>query len=305
MTRKQKNCRLCHSKEVDLVHRGVRYGPETEVLKCKNCGIVFLDPFPTQEEMDDYYEEEYRREYGGTSTDVEKYPAYIAKARERLCRIERIIEPKSLLVEIGCGTGAFLDVARRRVDRVIGVELDDEMRVRIRRRLGVHTVARLADADIPPESVDIITLFHVLEHISDPESYLCELYKFLKPEGNLIIEVPNVDDALVKVYRIPAYLNFYFQKAHLYYFSKGALLSLFEKTGFRATVEGIQCYDLSNHIYWMLEGKPGGSGYFRNIFSPSLEKVYAETLIQSGHADTIWAVASKNSDRIVSRQPQT
>ena len=117
------------------------------------------------------------------------------------------------------------------------------------------------------------------------------LKRLLRPDGRLVIEVPNVDDALVAVYRIPAYLRFYYQKAHLYYFSAATLNRTFGEAGLEATIEGVQRYDLSNHIRWMLDGEPGGQGQYDHILTPSALVAYAESLINKGRADTLWAVA--------------
>ena len=109
--------------------------------------------------------------------------------------------------------------------------------------------------------------------------------------GKLVVEVPNVDDALVSVYRVPAYVRFYYQKAHLYYFSRETLANTFALAGLEGSIEGVQRYDLSNHLRWMLTGEPGGQGYYDELLSPAVREAYADALIQSGHSDTLWGVA--------------
>jgi hypothetical protein len=107
----------------------------------------------------------------------------------------------------------------------------------------------------------------------------------------VVIEVPNVDDALVVLYRVPRYLAFYYQKAHLYYFSRSTLARTLELAGLRAKVDGIQRYDLGNHLRWMLTGEPGGQGYYDQVLPPSVHAAYGEALVRAGHGDTLWAVA--------------
>ena len=63
------------------------------------------------------------------------------------------------------------------------------------------------------------------------------------------------------------------------------------QAGFDATIEGIQRYDLSNHIYWMLKGEPGGQSCYNDILLPSVHAAYADALIHTGHSDTLWAIA--------------
>jgi len=140
---------------------------------------------------------------------------------------------------------------------------------------------------------DIIMMFHVLEHLRHPAEYLHGLTNILTKEGRIFIEVPDVDDALISLYNIQAFKKFYFQKAHLYYFSKETLMKVCEKAGLTASVKGIQRYDFSNHIHWMITGKPGGQGLYKNIFSDSFRRQYNRILIENGYADTLWATAKK------------
>ncbi len=105
--------------------------------------------------------------------------------------------------------------------------------------------------------MDVIFLFQVLEHISNPINFLSQIKEKLVAEGVVIIEVPNLMNPLISLYKISAFKNFWFQKPHLYYFTRGTLKKVIEKAGF--TVEKIiyfQEVSFINHINWMLTGKP-------------------------------------------------
>jgi O-methyltransferase involved in polyketide biosynthesis len=131
----------------------------------------------------------------------------------------------------------------------------------------------------------------VLEHVREPTRFLAQLAERLAPGGRLVVEVPNVDDALVRLYEIPAYRRFYYQKAHLWYFSASTLAEVLSQAGLTAEVAGVQRYDLSNHLRWAISGASGGSGFYSSVLTPDVDAAYADALTRAGHADTLWATA--------------
>ncbi len=285
-------CMLCEEAQDTLVQVGVRHAPEIEVRRCANCSLVFLWPRPSEEELGRYYAELYRPDYNEPPVH-ERYKSDLGEAHLRMSRLLPFLHYDDRLFENGSGSGAFIDVVRSHVGEVIGVEPDSKSRDWIKIEKGLPVAEGLKDILNGASSFDFIVLFHVLEHISNPVSLLQSLRKLLRRDGKLIIEVPNVDDVLVSVYQIPAYLRFYFQKAHLYYFSQETLRKVLEKAGFFATIQGIQRYDLSNHMRWMLTGQPGGQGYYDPLLGP-VQESYANALIRGGYSDTLWAVAKGN-----------
>lgn len=283
-------CVLCRCPASRLVQKGARHAPEVEVRRCTECGLVFLWPRPTEEELSQYYGEFYREDYAEPFLP-ERYRVDLNEARVRVCRLLSFLHPRGRLLEVGSGSGSFLDAVRPYVGDVVGVEPDAESREWIVGQVGVPVVERVADVLHEAKPFDLVVLFHVLEHVQDPVRFLQSLSQLLRPDARLVVEVPNVDDVLVAVYQIPAYLRFYYQKAHLYYFSTDTLATTLNQAGFDATIEGVQRYDLSNHIRWMLTGEPGGQGYYSDILLPSVHATYADALIHAGHSDTLWAIA--------------
>ena len=281
-------CVLCGANESELLQRGLRHAPDSEVRRCKGCSLVFAWPHPMSQELTTYYSQEYRAEYDDASAD-EQFRLDLDEARQRVRRLLPFIKRNTSLLDIGSGSGAFLDAVRPYVGSVMGVEPDVGYRNATNSRLNIRVVSEIDDLKHGP--FDVVTLFHVLEHVENPVTFLYEIRGVMKPQSQLFIEVPNVDDMLVSVYRIPSYLRFYYQKAHLYYFSKETLARTLEKAAYTATIEGIQRYDLSNHIRWMLTGQPGGQGYYNDILLPSVHAAYADALIRAGHSDTLWAIA--------------
>jgi SAM-dependent methyltransferase len=264
------SCGLCGSERSTLVQQGVRHAPSVEVRRCEDCGLVYLWPRPSQAQLDAYYRATYRTEYDNPSLE-ETTP-------EALARIERLrpfLKRETRLLEIGAGTGAFLAAVREHVSEAVGIEPEQGTIV-----------------DDASGKFDLIVLFHVLEHVADPVRFLSDLRDRLAEDGRIVVEVPNIDDALVGVYAIPAYLPFYFQKAHVYYFSAATLGDAFARAGLIATISGVQRYDLSNHLFWALEGKPGGQGHYG--FLGDASHSYEQALVETGIQDTLWAYGTRS-----------
>ena len=103
----------------------------------------------------------------------------------------------------------------------------------------------------------------------------------------IIFEIPNVSDPLHSVYNIPAFENFYWSIHHHWYFSEKSLKFLLKKVGRPYKIILDQRYDLSNHMIWARDGKPGGMGYFKKILGNRVESNYKKSLIKSGLCDTL------------------
>lgn len=283
-------CYLCGSTDCTKIHDKIRYNLDPpRPYRCNHCGFTFLHPRMNASREKEFYEQEYRAKYENQSPD-EIWEASIPESDQRIERFVNFITEDSSILEIGCSTGYFLHALKDHVKLVNGVELTKEC-VEFARAQDIPVVESLAE--VPDNTYDLVFMFHVLEHIDDPIGFLEEVKKKMKVGGYLIIEVPNVDDVLVSIYRIKNHLDFYWEVAHNFYFSTKSLGEVLETAGFDSTIYPLQRYDLSNHMFWMLFGKPGGKGFFNHIFSQELIEEYAKTLKDRFICDTIIAVAQK------------
>lgn len=132
----------------------------------------------------------------------------------------------------------------------------------------------------------------MLEHVPAPRAFLQELARLLQPGGSIAVEVPNIDDALVTVYPGSVYPAFYYQKAHLFYFSPQTLARLAGDAGLAGPVELVQRYGLRNHLHWLAAGEPDGDRLYGDVVLESADTAYRRSLIDSGRADTLWLVAT-------------
>jgi len=283
------SCYLCGSTKCSRIHDNIRYDLPPRPFRCDQCGFVFLYPRMTPETEKEFYENTYRSVYDNQNAKS-LWEASLPEAKRRVSRFMDLYSPDMRLLEIGCASGYFLSEVKEHVKSVTGVELTKDF-VKYARGRGLDVRESLDQ--IPDNSCDLIFMFHVLEHIVDPIHFLKELKKKLPENGKLIIEVPNVEDVLVSVYKIKEHLDFYWEIAHNYYFSKHSLACVLDRAGYQAEIFPLQRYDLSNHMYWMQYGKPGGQGYYNSIFTPTLRAEYENCLKDRFICDTIYAVAEK------------
>jgi len=137
---------------------------------------------------------------------------------------------------------------------------------------------------------DLITAFHVVEHLSDPRSILSNLANLLHRNGRMIVEVPSASDALLSIYDCDAFQRFTYWSQHLYLFSTSTLDMLAQQSGLRViAVQHFQRYPLSNHLHWLSQGKPGGHQRWGFLDSPELQQAYANVLAKIGKTDTLIA----------------
>ncbi len=241
------------------------------------------------EEEREFYETIYRFHYE-TQNAEDLWNESLPEAKKRVGRFKKLYTKNTRLLEIGCASGFFLSEVKKYVKTATGVELTKEY---VKYAVGQGLDVQESLDEIPDASCDLIFMFHVLEHIDDPIQFLKGVKKKLSRNGRLVIEVPNVDDILVSHYKIKPHLDFYWEIAHNYYFSKTSLGKVLEKAGYQYEIFPLQRYDLSNHMNWMITGKPGGQGRFNAIFSPSLLEEYEKNVKERFLCDTIYAIAKK------------
>lgn len=286
-------CYLCGHEKHELVSAKIRYEQPRKAFKCSNCGLVFLHPQMTEEEERIFYEQEYgviySEEKGTSPKDL--FNARLSDARAYYELVKDYINENNDCLEVGCASGYFLATIRDKVKSVTGFETHTELK-RYCKDIGINMVDSLEDCR--DGQFDRIFMFFLLEHLGDPIGYLNKLNRVLKKDGYIAIEIPNVDDALLTLYDIPKFVEFYFTPAHQFYYSKKTLTDLLRKAGFSEfDVKPEQRYDLSNHMHWMLTGKPGGMGLYNHIFGQDLLKAYAETLKRHWISDTLVAFVKK------------
>jgi 2-polyprenyl-3-methyl-5-hydroxy-6-metoxy-1,4-benzoquinol methylase len=194
-------------------------------------------------------------------------------------------------LDFGCGLGGMLDEMAADADWAVGLEPNGE-RAGIVAAKGHNVVGALAEVE--PGSLDVVTMFHVVEHLKTPGETLAELRACLRPGGTVLIEVPHARDALFTLYDCSAFKRFTFWSEHLVLHTRQSLRVLVEKSGFESVeVTGCQRYPLANHLHWLSEERPGGHDEWRFLSSPGLHAAYEASLSKIDRTDTLICVARK------------
>lgn len=165
------------------------------VVRCNGCGLLRLHPAPAPAELPGYYPANYWFDPGETTAGrlEEAYRRLVL--RDHVAFVEgalRATTARGPLLDAGCGGGLFLGIMRQRGFRVVGLDISREAASIAYHRQQVPAVAALLEnAPFAPQSVAALSMFHVLEHLYDPRAYLTIARDLLKPDGRLIVQVPN------------------------------------------------------------------------------------------------------------------
>ena len=254
---------------------------DIDVLKCEDCGLVRLSE--SVNNIDNFYIQ------SGMRNNVVDTPEHYRKttikdSMRRFRFTQNIIEGKSVL-DFGCGAGGYLVLAKDIAATAEGVELEQVMRDGLNAE-GIKCASSLDDVG----SFDVITMFHVLEHLDEPLLYLEKIKEHLNKDGKLLIEVPNADDALLSLYNSEKFADFTYWHCHVYLYTNDTIRKLAKKAGYHIDfVQQVQRYPLSNHLYWLAEGAPGGHKKYSFLNDKLLDRYYGDLLAKSGIADTILA----------------
>ena len=207
----------------------------------------------------------------------------------RFKQFKNLLKNKDIL-DFGCGWGGFLRNVKN-YKSLSGVEIRTECINFINRNFKKKIDLR-DNIDSFEKKFDIITMFHVLEHIPYQINTLKILKSKLKNKGKIIIEVPHAKDFLILQDELKEFKNFTFWSEHLILHTYKSLKTILKKAGFKnINIQYYQRYNFSNHLGWFLKRKPGGHDYYKEIIGEKLNISYCENLKKIGQTDTLIAIA--------------
>src|SRR6185312_2914676 len=280
-------CNVCQSNHIQKVD------PDFNFCRCDSCGYVFDSPRPSFAEISAFY------------SQAGKYDTWLKEERSRdrlwIRRLKKLLESgaKGRLLDIGTGYGQFLHLARALFDDVSGTEVSESAIVLAKEKYDLSLLAgQIEELDLPPQSFDTITLFHVLEHVPDPGKLVHRCHALLRAQGTLVIAVPN--DVLAwtskikkigKQFGLKRYQQFSAKlgisragsspEIHLSHFTPSVLRRLLENSGLHDIEESLDPYYVSRGIRLFLD-----SAYY------TVHRVLRATM-KINRYDTIWMIARK------------
>ena len=197
-----------------------------ELLYDENMDMLITNPQPSSDKLPSYYESvDYISHTDGNKSLFEKAYQFVKSiALKNKLKLINSQSSKGRILDIGAGVGDFLSIAKNDGWQTIGIEPSDKAK-NIAKKKGVSFVENLSELE--SNSFDVITMWHVLEHVPDLENQIKELKRLIKPFGTIIIAVPNF-----KSFDAHYYGNFwaaYDVPIHLWHFSKTSIKKLFAK----------------------------------------------------------------------------
>lgn len=209
------------------------YSVSKEIFELKeNSEYGFLEtvPQPSSDKLPDYYKSDDYISHTNSKRNLFEKAYHLVRGislKQKVNLITKYTSSEKVLLDIGCGTGDFLETAKYNNWTICGIEPNQEARTiaNIKTDNNVFNTEKLLE--FKSETFDVITLWHVLEHLPNLEEQVSMFKKLLKPEGTLIIAVPNYKSYDAKYYK--EFWAAYDVPRHLWHFDKMAVSKLFSK----------------------------------------------------------------------------
>jgi len=205
-------------------------GEAFEIHECLKCGLLFTEPRPDASSIGKYYQsEEYYSHQENKSGFIPKIYESVKKVN---LRHKRKLATKGLkvgtMLEIGCGVGDFLHEMEQKGWKCTGIEPSEEAKAIAKNRVKANILNPGELASLKDESFDLITMWHVLEHVDNLKEEVMHLQRLLKKGGRLVLALPNFKSADAEHYR--EYWAAYDVPRHLNHFCRESINNIFKNT---------------------------------------------------------------------------
>ena len=236
------HCPLCLATRTTFFATGTDFLFETtrktfDLHSCGECVCLFLEPMPGAEEIAAFYPTQYwwDRSPGGALRKLEATYRRLALVDHVsfIARAARTTVPSggARILDVGCGPATVLGLLKEKGFDVSGVDLSARAAEIAARDFGIDVaVGSVQEANFPSDEFDVVVLLHVLEHVPNPRDVLTEIFRILKPNGRVVLQVPNIDSLQFSFFGIRWYgLDV---PRHLIDYSRSSVLRLLRSCGF-------------------------------------------------------------------------
>lgn len=243
-----------------------------KIVECVQCSFKYTNPRPFENDLGAYYISEEYVSHSNTSKGFvnfgyQKVRKYTLKKKLNL--INKLKNKKGNLLDVGCGTGEFLNTCALNNWKTIGVEPSDAARNYAKTNYNLNVVNEGGFADFIPLNFDVITMWHVLEHVPHLNKRIEELKSVLNNDGVILIAVPNCSSYDANYYK--ENWAAYDLPRHLYHFTPATITKLLAKHGFKL-IETVPMKFDSYYVSMLSEKYKGSSlqllkGFLRGFIS--------------------------------------
>ncbi|MEO6883623.1 MAG: class I SAM-dependent methyltransferase [Bacteroidia bacterium] len=208
-----------------------------QIVACAKCGFKFTNPRPEEANLGDYYKsEDYISHSNSSKGFINSIYQFVRKYTliKKLQLVERLNRGnKKNILDIGCGTGEFLNICKKAKWNTFGIEPGSDARKYASENYFLNVKEEAELKDFSNNQFEIITMWHVLEHVSKLNERILELKRLLKKDGTLLIAVPNCSSLDAKIYK--QFWAAYDLPRHLYHFTPKDIEFIFAKHEMKVT----------------------------------------------------------------------
>ncbi|UII22340.1 class I SAM-dependent methyltransferase [Fulvivirga ligni] len=250
------------------------------VVRCNSCKFLFTNPRPAEQNLGEYYQSEDYISHSNQSNNPINFIYKIARQytlKGKLKLVNTLQPNKGYILDIGCGTGHFLETCEADGWKTTGVEPDETAR-----KYSINKVEHLYESidQVPDETFNVISMWHVLEHIPNLNGFMKHIQRLLKSNGCFIVAVPNHESMDAQMYK--EQWAAYDVPRHLYHFDQQSMQSLMAKYGMK--IDAVKPMKLDSFYVSLLSETYKGSGVTK----------YAKSLI-NGLKSNSYAKKNKNN----------
>ena len=222
----QNKCSICNSK--DIFHKFAKN--HYKIFKCKSCGIEFVYPLPDHRVLEGYYANTSYHTGERYSTD-KMTRGGIQIWEKRLQNIQSLGYRKGHILDVGCATGLFLRTAKNIGWTIKGLEISKNATATAKNLLGKDKIKQVDLLQFNTnDAFDVITMWALLEHVTEPLKYIQKITALLKPNGLLAFSTPNLHS--LSRYLLKNQWKYYNPPEHLFYFTPKLLKEILFNNGF-------------------------------------------------------------------------
>ena len=272
-------CPLCEHREFrkKLITKDYSLTQEEfTIVECVGCGFLYTNPRPSEENIGEYYKSSNYISHTNQSSGLFGFVYQFLRNRALTLKrswIEKYAKPAKLL-DYGSGTGEFLNYMQEHGWSVKGVEIADGPRVKSQSKYRIEVLKPEELRSEPNTTYDVVTMWHVLEHIDDLINSVSQILSKLKPGGHLILALPNPESYDAKVYK--GFWAAWDVPIHFYHFKKKDVELLAAKTGLELVKTINMPFD-SFYVSLLSEQyKRGRKSWFRAVWVGFLSNLKAQ-----------------------------
>jgi len=230
------SCPICKSENLKFFLKGKDHFASKETFnieKCDSCGFLFTQDFPSENDIDSYYVSAQYISHSDSRKGLmnklyHQVRSYMLGRKTKL--IEKQSSKKGRLLDIGAGTGYFAHEMQNKGWAVTAIEKNEQARNLCKEKWNIDARDNKALFELPHHSFDVITLWHVLEHLENLNEVMQQLYVLLQPNGTLVVAIPNAASYDAKHYQ--TFWAAYDLPRHLWHFTPQTFSQIASKHNF-------------------------------------------------------------------------